>query len=277
MTDEGRPAKPGDPEASLRENLAAQLASARDELSGQLIELRGRGGDAELIGQADAQLGTLLSLKAQLDRASPASLTTISAQIARCVATATDLAQKAQSATSESATRAATELATASEAARARVSGFMTDYYEKRIFDPYLRFGSEQEETEYRQREEARRREIEKAQALGTPAGDLRAINLTIAQLDDAGTHGADRSPEFERLRLQLKTDQDRLASASKVNLPPTVAVDVADTVDAASPVPAELAAAMRSVGVKATDRTAEGHGVATRPRPPTHDLTRLG
>ncbi|TAL32263.1 MAG: hypothetical protein EPN98_14020 [Phenylobacterium sp.] len=213
MTVEGRPAKPGDPEASLRENLAAQVSAAQSELSANLIELRSQGGDPALIGQADAQLGALLALKSQIERAGSGALATMGTRVAACVATATTLAQHAQAASSGVAARAATELGSASEAARAKVTSFVTDFYERKIFDPYLEFSSEAEKEAYREREAARRKAIEEAQALRTPQGDLRAANLAIEQLEDAGTHGADRSPEYGSMLNGMKQSRQSLAA----------------------------------------------------------------
>lgn len=81
--------------------------------------------------------------------------------------------------------------------ARAQVASFMADYYDRKIFEPYLRFASAEDEAAYREREQRRRKEIEEAQSLGTPEGDLRAAKLAHEQLKDAGAHGADKSPDY--------------------------------------------------------------------------------
>ncbi len=271
MTVEGRPAKPGDPEASLRENLAAQVSAAQSELSAHLIELRSQGGDAALIGQADVQLGALLALKSQIEGTGSGALATIGARVAACVATATTLAQQAQAASSGTAARVATELASASEAARAKVTSFVTDFYERKIFDPYLEFSSEADKEAYREREAARRKAIEEAHALRTPQGDLRALDLSIAQLEDAGAHGADRSADYEPMREKLRASQERLAAAISVQPAlagerlPEGSRDIAVEVEAKNGIPASVIASLREMGVAHADVAPEGHGVTQR------------
>jgi hypothetical protein len=272
MTVEGRPAKPGDPEASLRENLAAQVSAAQNELSANLIELRSRGGDAGLIGQADAQLGALLALKSQVDRASPAALASIGASIVACVATASTLAQRALAAINETASRAATELAAASEAARSRVTSFVADFYERKIFDSFLEFPSDADQEAYREREAARRKQIEEAQALRTPQGDLLAIRLARQQLKDAGAHGATNSPAYQQMMDGLDAEDQRLNAAiqaspspERASMPVSPTADPLDAVVAKETAETRAIAQFRATGVVVAGQSADGHGVATR------------
>jgi hypothetical protein len=157
----------------------------------------------------------------------------------------------------------------ASAASRTTTAGFMHDYYDRRIFDPYLYFASANDEEEYRRREDERRRAIEKAEAEHTPEGDLHANQLAIEQLKDAGAHGADRSPEYQKRLDALNKSNDDLKAAqtaarAKGNETPT-----ADPLDAAKPaanVSPDLIASLRASGVHVPDQDGGGHGVTARP-----------
>ena len=209
-----------DAEASLRQTLAGQLAGAQAKLSANLIELRrGSGADAGLIAQGDAQLGALLALKSQLDHASPAALAMIRSDIAACVAAAATTSQQAQAVTA--AATGTASLTAASEAARAEVASVDDDLFKRRIFDPYLRFGSKADEDAYRRREEQRETQIKAAQSENTPQGTLRAANLTIDQIDDAGAHGASRSPEFAAHRKAVVDVKEGLETALRTEAAP--------------------------------------------------------
>jgi len=110
--------------------------------------------DAALIADGDAQLGALLAMKRRLDQAGPAALVAMRAEIAVVVAAATGIAQQAQAALgSGSGHEAVADLAGASDAARREVGSFIHDFYERKIFDPYLRFASVEDEEAYRERE----------------------------------------------------------------------------------------------------------------------------
>ena len=272
ITDEPVPdsqrASLADSQASLRENLAAQVAGAQNELSTSLIGLRSNGNaDASLIAQGDAQLGALLALKQRLSTASPATLATIHAEIVAAVTAASNVAQQAQTALAGNSSGSAANLAAASQAARSAVTSFTEDFYEKKIFDPYLRFSSTEDEQRYRHDEAKRKEEIEKAMALHTSEGDLRANTLALDQLKDAGAHGADQSPDFEPMRRKLQASEAALSAAiTSATLPSrkaeASAKDVADDVRPAVSVPDSVLAALRATGVKSADPEGEGHGV---------------
>lgn len=260
-------------EASLRENLAEQLTGAQNELSSNLISLRSSGtADPSLIAQGDAQLGALLALKQQLANASPATLTKVRAEIAACVATASSIAQQAQAATTAgNAAGSATTLAAASSAARSAVTSFTEDFYEKKIFDPYLRFASAKDEERYRREETKRKEEIEKALALHTPEGDLRANTLALEQLKDAGAHGADQSPEYaSRISTLTATKEALSGEIDKKQAPERTqerieAAASAPAVDAPT-IPPEMLAALRNV--RLPDQAQTGHGLEGRSAP---------
>lgn len=156
-----------------------------------------------------------MALKGKLQLASPSSIAAIQADIASCVAAAAGIAQQAQTANS-GASQASNQqtIASTSAASRAAVASFAKDYYEKKVFDPYLHFSSAEEEHEFRRREAERKEEIERTQALQTPEGNLRANTLAIDQLDDAGAHGADKSPDFATTRQRLVKAKTALEAA---------------------------------------------------------------
>lgn len=272
-------AKSADSEAGLRENLAEQVASAQAELSTNLIALRSSGNaDPTIIAQGDAQLGALLALKQKLSNASPATLAMVRAEITAAVAVAANVAQQAQAAlTAGNGPGLPANLAAASQAARSAVTSFTEDFYEKKIFDPYLRFATPEDEERYRRDEAKRKEEIEKALALHTPEGDLRANTLALDQLKDAGVHGADQSPEYASRVSTLTTTKEVLAAEiEKKNAPERSqdrlgAVASAPVTDAAA-LPPEMLAALRNVSLPDQGRT--GHGLEGRSAPPAAEIT---
>jgi hypothetical protein len=144
----------------------------------------------------------------------------IRGEIAAVIAASATLSQQALQAAHE---RVGADLATAQARTRATVQEIGRDIYERRIFDPYLRFSSDEEESAYRRREEENRRAIAEALAEQTPAGDLRAANLIQRQLADAGAHGADASPEFAGRMARINNEISGLerAAASQQPAPP--------------------------------------------------------
>lgn len=170
----------------------------------------------------------------------------------------------------------------ASEAARREVTSFVQDFYEKKIFDPFLRFASAEDEDAYRKGEEERQREIKAALALGTPEGDLRAAVLMMEQLDDAEAHGAGDSREFAARKARGQASLDGLraamrASGRTVDDPATSAKRAAESdeiIAIAEQRPVrpvsngvseleEVAAQLRAAGIIVEATSADGHGVA--------------
>lgn len=157
----------------------------------------------------------------------------------------------------------------ASQVVREAVADFEDDYFKKRKFDPYLEFKSEEEERAFRAREAERQAEIQKALALQTPEGDLRAAQLSEAQLRDAGAHGADRSPDYAADLARLSaassdlktaiTEQDRDADAKS-------RLDIVQSKQSESDVPnipPGVLAALRQV--RTPDQNAVGHGLGDK------------
>ncbi len=151
----------------------------------------------------------------------------------------------------------------ASTASRLAVSDFTKAYYEERIFEPYLKFASAEEEAVFRRTEAQRLLAMEKARAEGTPQGDLRANRLAIEQLKDAGAHGASSSSEFQRRLDALNERADRLEkSVNQSGLSaPTLETDVNEhpsvKIEAEK---ASIIQCFRAAGI--TQSAGEGHGL---------------
>lgn len=206
-------ASPHDAEASLRDELTAKIAGAQADIESKLSDLRNAlssatGGNA--ITQAESQLRGLALLQKRVDGASPASLAAIRAEVVASVAATQSFVQQMQGAGS-AVTAEKAALQQASEAARGSVTDFVHDYYDQKKFDRYLQFASVEDEQEYRRREEERKRAIDKALAEHTPEGTLRASQLSIDQLKDAGAHGADRSPDYKPTLDNLEAHKQEL------------------------------------------------------------------
>ncbi|MFT4075638.1 MAG: hypothetical protein QM647_08890 [Asticcacaulis sp.] len=272
MTDDAdtslHPASPDEAQASLRASLERQIERAQAALETQLAELRRAGlldSNPALAEEMRGQLQILSSLSRFLPSVPLSALRQVQAEVATSVAAAGNLANQSQSlvtmaGVNGTADRMA-ELATASAAARQTTQDFMHDFYEKRIFDPYLHFASPEDEKEYREREAARQRAIEKAQAENTTEGNLVATKLAEEQLKDAGAHGADRSPQY-------RPSLDRLHQ-SATNLSASLSDEQNRNVDAAmsAALPkkadhSEAAANLKNAGVVVADQSQTGHGV---------------
>lgn len=205
-----------DPNASIRPILAAELSSAQAALESQIEQLRHAAiatGDSGSVAAAESQLQRLALLGRKLDYASPEALRAMQAEVLAVIASAQQTAQQGRTATANAQT-AEVALHSAQAQARRVTDDFLHDFYERKIFDPYLTFSSPEEERAYREREEARQRAIEAARAQGTPQGDLTALRLSREQLEDAGRHGADRSPDYATSLGTLRTAEAQLESA---------------------------------------------------------------
>ena len=202
----------------------------------------------------------------------------VRAEIAACVATASSVARLAEAVTATSSGVPA-GVSAASQAARSAVAAFERDMFDKKIFDPYLRFSSTEDEEAYRRREEERHKAIEEALKKDTPQGNLEANRLAIDQLEDAGAHGADKSPDYAQSYRQLKASEANL-SAAVANEPTKAtaqgskpAADPLDTI-APSTVDPAIVASLKAAGVVVADQTQQGHGVTQPASPgPAHQL----
>lgn len=253
-----------------------QIASTQAQLEGHIEDLRraaGAGGDAGALGQAEAQLGRLGTLARRLEQAGLGGLAALKAEVLAANFAAQALAQQSRTV---AATAQNTEVAlhAAQHDARKAVDDFTRDFYERRIFEKDLRFASEEDERAYREREEQRRREIEKARAEGTPEGDLRALRLAKEQLLDAGAHGVDQNPAYQPTLTKL--DQSATALETAIagkghTASATSLTEVDKALDGEqsaylgqTTVPTGLLAKIRAAGMVLAEK-GEGHGLTAQ------------
>ena len=256
-----------------RGELLRQIETSSIQLEGQLAELRhGASGHPDLLANGQARLHRLNSLRDQLVGGAK-GVAALRAEITAAVAathaytlSVSGVVGTAQASPAEQAAQAA--LRDASIAARQTVNNFERDFYGRKIFDPYLKFASADDEEEYRRREAERQRAIETARAENTPEGNLRAINLSIDQMNDAGAHGADRSADFKPMLDGLKKSKRELAAhlqspGRAQPSEPAQADAKPDTTDLN--LPPDVIARLRAANVVAADPNQQGHGVASR------------
>ena len=119
----------------------------------------------------------------------------------------------------------------------------------------------------YRRDEAKRKEEIEKAMALHTPEGDLKANILAIDQLKDAGAHGATASPDYAATMQNLTTTKTSLETAlqtQRTQSTPDDRLSIA-TSTSATPTAPELSpdvlAAMRKISA-GTEPAGAAHGL---------------
>jgi hypothetical protein len=196
--------------------LADRLSGTQDALA-QLIEAlshaANHAGASDELAMATAQRQALSQLQHRIAFAGPQDLPALRAEVvASIAATQATLPQASTGLASARAAEAALHAANA--AAHATVRDFVSDFYDKKIFDPYLHFASAEDEAAYRKREAERREAIEKAMAEGTPEGNLQALRLSKEQLLDAGAHGADASPDYARDLAALEKAEARIGAS---------------------------------------------------------------
>lgn len=259
-------------EEVARGDLLRQIETSSRELESQLAELRRSApGNDDRLHNGQAKLHHLNSLRDQLVGGAK-GVAALRAEITAAVAathaytlSVSGVVGTAQASPAEQAAQAA--LREASVAAHQTVDNFERDFYGRKIFDPYLKFASTQDEDEYRRREQERQRAIEKAQAENTPEGNLRATKLAIAQLEDAGAHGADRSPDYRRTLDGLKHSErtlDARLSHTPNDKGATERLSLASApTTKAGIVPPDLADAFRGAGVVVTDPASTGSNAA--------------
>lgn len=246
-----------------------QIAGAQQALEAQLEILRHAatvGGDTASLAMAQNQLSRLGGLHQRVEQMQGGGLAAIRAEVMATVAVSQTMSQQARIST-VSAQAAEAALHAASEQAHRNVTTFIHDFYERKIFDPYLRFASPEEEEAYRKRETERELAIKTALAEGTPQGNLRASDLAIAQLEDAGAHGADASPQYQSSMARLRDGRAALAremgvEPQTVGPAPTPPADPLADIEASVAIPGDVLAALRATGVVVADQSQTGHGV---------------
>lgn len=231
------------------------------------------GGDAGALSQAEGQLQRLSGLQQRLEHAGPGALAAIRAEVVASVAASQASSQLART-SAAMAQAAEVALHTASAAAHREVSALAHDFYDKKIFDPYLRFSSEEDEQAYRKREAEREQYIRDQLAKGTPDGNLNAARVMKEQMGDAGAHGADASPDFQNRLDALNAADNNLSAAiaaEKVGAPAKQASEVVDPLDDIAPQLDETSkkalAQFRAVGIVVSETSHAAHGVTTSAR----------
>lgn len=255
-------------QASLRAQLLVELLSAQSDLAELLQALRQDGADAAIIASGEQQLLGLNGLQRQLAEGTM-PLSALKQAISASVASASGLVQQGRAHATLAREAEMAALHAASTEARQVAQGFLHDFYEKRIFDPYLTFDGAEDERAYREREAARQKAIQAALEENTPEGQLRALDIIKQQMDDAKAHGADQSPDFKSQYDKIEAAQRGLAASlpkPASGLPsqsaePTMPSPIAEQVEID---PAALAA-LQQAGVLYADQTQQGHGVAEK------------
>lgn len=179
---------------------AADMLGRVKAIHAQIQQSAAGNGGSSTDPRLAAILSQLTAVESRLALAleSPGGLTIDLAAIAALIGASEAAATNALQTIAAETARTAQEVVTTSAATRREVETLSHDLYGRRIFDPFLRFTSEDEEAEYRAREEQRQRAILAQLAHHTPQGDLMAGGIAAGQLLDAHAHGAGASPEFQ-------------------------------------------------------------------------------
>jgi hypothetical protein len=156
----------------------AQLSGALSHVNGVISELR----QALSGGITSLRSSDLASLRQAVQAAAAAAQSAETAAVGRA---GSDMAV------------AAAQVPAAAAETRKEVESLSRDLYDGHLFEPYLHFGSKEDEAEFRQREAERKHYIEEQLARHTPEGDLNSSSGMIGEMLDQHAHGAGDSPEF--------------------------------------------------------------------------------
>lgn len=253
---------PDDRLASQRAELIGPLVAAQFDLERAIGELARSGAGT---GIAQSQLLKIGQLLRAIGGADAPTLAAMQASVTGLIAETQSIAQQGRDATGQGEIGEA-QFAAVNARTRDTVQRISDELFERKIFDPYLRFANAEEEAEYRKREAEREAYIKRELAKGTPEGNLNASTAVVDQIKDAGRHGADQSPDYQRLLDEAIRTQNEQATAIDQNATrPT---------EAAKPSPREtegsdfdqIAAAFKASGVVLPDTDiadAKGHGLA--------------
>lgn len=205
-------------ETALRAELLSQIANVEADLEAAARQLA-RDGDNAGLAQNQNQRLELAQLLRSVATSGPDKLAAMQTQIAAVLAASAATASDARTGTSRASEAA--ELAAASANSRQQVQSLLRDLHR---FDPYLSFGSPEEEADYRRRQTGRSGFIEQQLTRGTPEGDLNANAAALGQLVDAEAHGAGNSPGFDATwdnsataYTRLQTDIRRAGGSTRV------------------------------------------------------------
>ncbi|WP_067734197.1 hypothetical protein [Novosphingobium naphthalenivorans] len=193
--------------------MLGQLVGAQFALERVIAELAGNPAAASALQEGQSNLAALSALLRQVATADAASLPALRAEIMAAVSAgkATAEQQKSGATTAEPAEIL---LDRAMAESRAQVHAVMAGMKD---FDPYLHFGSAEDETEYRKRAEERQAYISQQEGKGAE-GQLNASGAAIGQMADAYAHGAGDSPEFKARWDALVASTEKLRDAAKAN-----------------------------------------------------------
>lgn len=233
------------------------LVAAQFDLENAIAELTRIGAST---GIAQSQLLKLSVLQREISKADGPALVAIYANVAGLIAVTQAIVQQGRDAAGRAEVNETT-LAAVNARTRETVQRIAGDLFERRIFDPYLQFASPEEEEAYRKREAGRQEYINRELSKGTPHGNLNASNAVLAQIDDAGSHGADQSPDFDKLRGEavdtIKAQRDAMQGAGILSVQDRTAETNAPATAPPLLSPSELdevAAALRAAGVQVPD-----------------------
>ena len=238
----GHAAQPHDPLASQRTELLGSLAAAQFDLERAITELMQSGAD---VGAAQSQLLKIGQLMRTIGSADAHALVAMQANVAGLVGEAQAMVQKGRELSNVGESLAAVDART-----RATVQRISADLFERKIFDPYLRFDTAEAEEAYRQREAERQEYVRRELAKGTSEGALNANAAALEQIKDAGVHGADRSPDYERLLNEAKIAESSLRSTSREATPNATQPDTPPTPQDGQDEFGDILATLRDAGV---------------------------
>ena len=252
----------------MRADLLGQLVAAQFEIEGAMKEMAG---NAAALSDGSAQLQLLSALQRQIGVASPAALAGMRGEIIATASAAQAVVQQSRAAALTSERMA--ELRDVTNATRQTIRNVAEDLFEKKKLDPYLQFQSAEDEAAYRKREAERQTYIKAELAKGTPESTLNATNATLAQINDAGAHGADRSPEFAGMLAATEDAKRNLHSA--ISNEAARAVQQTESPKARDDL-SDVLSAFRDAGVTTTDAANldPAHGLAqAKPATPAREI----
>lgn len=248
--------------ANQRTELLGNLVAAQFDLERAIAEMMQSGAGT---GAAQSQLVRIGQLMRAIGSADAPTLVAMQASVAGLVGEAQAIAQQGR----DSASRVdnGDTLAAVDARTRATVQRISDDLFERKIFDPYLRFDNAEEEEAYRKRETERQEFIRRELAKGTPEGSRNAADAAVDQIKDAGRHGADQSPDYQRLLNEAtatRDQQDAAIARSTIQRgdPKEKATELAVTPSAELD---EIAAIFKAAGVQSPSAQladAKGHGL---------------
>ncbi|MDV6333156.1 hypothetical protein [Asticcacaulis sp. 201] len=212
---------PEPPQASLRAELAGQIASAQSELQSQLAELQRASGDSSLTSELQGQLHVLGALGQFLSSADGSSLSQIRAELATSVAAVRSIAQQAQTAiaaahVSEAAKQAA-EYAAATVEIDRKVAPILAADRENSALAHAManRFGIDL--SGYDQERETLQRQQQEAAAHGDKVGQRQADVLVAENTYNSMAASADHIKDPAERRRYLQAMQEQQQNVEKL------------------------------------------------------------